>query len=137
MKVFILLLHSSCIAPDSLIRTRCLPEEGCVGSVIDGCSWEDAGGVAVHCVPLTSASTLSRLVFDSPLLVSSLLVAATPDEGSRDGSRSQEEEDEEVLTAGAVASAVVNVIPADLAPLLLNLLIGSNQCPERAFLIWK
>lgn len=114
-----------------------MPEEGCVGSVIDGCSWEDAGGVAVHCVPLTSASTLSRLVFDSPLLVSSLLVAATPDEGSRDGSRSQEEEDEEVLTAGAVASAVVNVIPADLAPLLLNLLIGSNQCPERAFLIWK
>ena len=114
-----------------------MPEEGCVGSVIDGCSWEDAGGVAVHCVPLTSASTLSRLVFDSPLLVSSLLMAATPDEGSRGGSRSHEEEDEEVLTAGAVASAVVNVIPADLAPLLLNLLIGSNQCPERAFLIWK
>ena len=69
------------------------------------------------------------------LAASCCAVAATSGGGTRDGPSSQDEE-EELPAWAAVAAAGVRVMP-DCFGCLLNLLMGSSQCPERAFRIWK
>ena len=139
--------RSACIAPDSLMRMMHFPEDT-VGKLHPS---ERIGCVATPCASHTSALTehaatpFALLLFTvfacvcPPLLLASgLTVAATPGGGPWDGVSSHRLEDEaELPTPGDAAAAVVKVIPADLAPWLLNLLIGSSQWPERAFRIWK